>query len=208
MKSWKFFSLILFVMLNAPLVHAEPEIGQNAPDFIGVDSHGQQVHLSDFKGQPLVLEWTNHLCPYVRKHYESGNMQRLQRQLTEAGATWISIISSAPGKQGHVTASEANQLTASRGVYADRIILDTDGVIGRTYDAKTTPQMVLIDEAGVIRYMGAIDDKPSSRKSTLKGARNYLLEAWQALKAGETIKLPVTKPYGCTVKYGSIEGYK
>lgn len=185
-----------------------PEVGKQAPAFTGMDTNGTTVSLGDFKGQPLVLEWTNHQCPYVRKHYESGNMQRLQRQLTEQGAKWISVISSAPGKQGHVSADEANRLTASRGVYADAILLDPEGVIGRAYDARTTPQMFLIDSEGVVRYMGAIDDKPSSRKSTLDGARNYLVEAWTAFKAGQKIETSTTKPYGCTVKYSSIDGFK
>ena len=126
-------------------------------------------------------------------------MQRIQRRLVEAGASWVSVISSAPGKQGYVTAEEANQLTATRGVYADAVVLDPEGVIGRAYDAKATPQIFLIDELGIVRYMGAIDDKPSSRRASLKGARNYLLEAWTAVKAGERVKLSVTRPYGLSL---------
>jgi len=202
-------AFLIFVTLSGVSVaFAAPEVGAKAPEFIGVDTNGEQVRLADFAGKPLILEWTNHQCPYVRKHYESGNMQRIQRHLTEEGAVWISVISSAPGKQGFVTAKEADFLTASRGVYADRVILDSSGIIGRAYGAKTTPQMFLIDEESVIRYMGAIDDQPSSRRATLDGARNYLLEAWSAFKAGESIEVAVTKPYGCTVKYSSIDGYK
>lgn len=187
---------------------AAPEVGKVAPQFSGLTSKGETISLADFKGKPVILEWTNHLCPYVKKHYESGNMQRLQRQLTEEGAVWVSIISSAPGKQGYVEAEMANELTAKRGVYADMVVLDPSGEIGRLYDAKTTPQMFLIAEDQTIRYMGAIDDKPSARKSTLKGAKNYLMEAWTAFKQGELAENTSTKPYGCTVKYSSIDGYK
>ena len=199
---------ILVVLCGVSVAFAAPEVGAKAPEFIGVDTNGEQVQLADFAGKPLILEWTNHQCPYVRKHYESGNMQRIQRRLTEEGAVWVSVISSAPGKQGYVMAQKANLLTTSRGVYANKVILDPDGIIGRAYGAKTTPQMFLIDEESIIRYMGAIDDQPSSRRATLDGARNYLLEAWSAFKAGESIEMAVTKPYGCTVKYSSVDGYK
>lgn len=198
-------AVILIATLSAVAV---PEVGKTAPQFSGLTSEGATISLADFKGKPVILEWTNHQCPYVKKHYESGNMQRLQRQMTEEGAVWISIISSAEGKQGYVEAAEANQLTASRGVYADMVVLDPSGEIGRLYDAKTTPQMFLIAEDQTIRYMGAIDDKPSARKSTLKDAKNYLVEAWTAFKNGELAENTATKPYGCTVKYSSIDGYK
>jgi len=194
-------TLSLLLLLISGSVFAAPEVGKPAPEFMGVDSNGQVVKLADFVGKPVILEWTNHQCPYVRKHYQSGNMQRIQRQLTEAGATWISIVSSAPGLQGYVEGDQANRLTAMRGSYADRVVLDPTGTIGRAYGAKTTPQMFLIDEAGIVRYMGAIDNQPSSRRETLNGARNYLLEAWTAFRAGKNIKAAVTKPYGCTVKY-------
>ena len=194
-------TLSLLLLLVSGSVFAAPEVGKLAPEFMGVGSNGQVVRLADFIGKPVILEWTNHQCPFVRKHYQSGNMQRIQRQLTEAGAAWISIISSAPGLQGYVEGEQANHLTATRGSYADRVVLDPTGTIGRAYGAKTTPQMFLIDEAGNLRYMGAIDDQPSSRRETLKGARNYLLEAWTAFRAGKKIKTAVTKPYGCTVKY-------
>jgi peroxiredoxin len=204
----KSLMIVVAILLGSVVAGASPEIDKPAPSFSGVTSSGESVSLQDFAGKPVILEWTNHLCPYVRKHYESGNMQRIQRELTEAGAVWISIISSAPGKQGHVDASEANTLTTARGVYADMVILDPSGEIGRLYDAKTTPQMFLIDEEQTIRYMGAIDDKPSSRMSSLTGAHNYLVAAWQSFKAGQAITSMVTKPYGCTVKYGSVSGYK
>jgi peroxiredoxin len=193
--------LVSAVLLGSVAAFAAPVPDKMAPDFTGETTGGEKVTLSDLRGKPVVLEWTNHECPYVRKHYESGNMQQTQRTVTEQGATWISIISSAPGEQGYVSPAEADRLTASRGVYANMVILDPDGTIGRLYDAKTTPQMVLIDEEGVVRYMGAIDDKPSARPSSLEGAKNYLLAAWGAYSGGEEIADKSTKPYGCSVKY-------
>lgn len=182
---------------------AMPVNGEQAPAFTGKTMTGETISLADFHGRPVVLEWTNHECPYVRKHYNSGNMQKTQRALTEAGAVWISIISSAPGKQGYVTAAKAQELTASRGVYADHVILDPEGTIGRLYAAKTTPQMFLIGEAGTLQYQGAIDDRPSANPKSLDGATNYVLAAWNAWRAGGSISDAQTKPYGCTVKYGS-----
>lgn len=172
-----------------------------APEFSGQTTAGETVALSDFRGEWVMLEWTNHDCPYVKKHYSSGNMQRTQQTLTEEGVTWISIISSAPGTQGYVTAEEADTLSASRGVYADMVILDPKGTIGRLYEAKTTPQMFLIDPDGMLKYMGAIDDKPSSRQSSLEGATNYALKAWEAVNSGKEVMPKSTQPYGCSVKY-------
>jgi len=182
-------------------VAAEPVVGKEAPLFEGITSGGESISLESLRGKPVMLEWTNHDCPYVRKHYESGNMQRTQERLTKDGVTWISIISSAPGEQGYVSAEQANALSQNRGVYADYVVLDPEGTIGRKYNAKTTPHMFLIDADGVLQYMGAIDDKPSARASSLEGATNYALAAWQSLKAGEPIEETSTKPYGCSVKY-------
>ncbi|TNE66923.1 MAG: redoxin domain-containing protein [Alphaproteobacteria bacterium] len=182
--------------------NAAPVPGQPAPAFTGTTSKGESISLSDFKGKRVVIEWTNHECPYVRKHYESGNMQRLQRALTEEGAVWISVISSAPGTQGFVSPAEADNLTASRGVYADHVVLDPEGAIGRAYEARTTPHMFLIDTDGTLRYMGAIDDKPSANKASLDGATNYVANAWAAVRDGQTVEPASTRPYGCSVKYG------
>lgn len=180
---------------------ANLEIGKPTPDFVGHDTQGKPIQLSELFGKPIVLEWTNHECPYVKKHYSSGNMQRTQRALTEDGALWISIISSAEGKQGFVSPQEAEDLTQSRGAYASIVLLDPDGEIGRLYGARTTPQMFLIDDSGILRYMGAIDDKPSARMSSLQGATNFVLTAWEAMKYGEDVSPATTKPYGCSVKY-------
>ncbi|WP_020399043.1 redoxin domain-containing protein [Kordiimonas gwangyangensis] len=196
--------LLVLFSLSAGLTFgalADPVVGKEAPLFEGTTSGGATISLEDFRGKPVMLEWTNHECPYVKKHYNSGNMQRTQAALTEDGVTWISVISSAPGQQGYVSADEANDLSESRGVYADYIVLDPDGTIGKLYKAKTTPHMFLIDADGTLQYMGAIDDQPSARESSLEGAKNYALAAWEALKAGETIAETSTKPYGCSVKY-------
>lgn len=191
----------LLVLFSAYAEATSPMPGGMAPNFHASTTDGTPLELHKFRGRWVVLEWTNHECPYVRKHYSSGNMQKTQRALTEEGALWISIISSAPGKQGYVTAEEADQLTAQRGVYADMVVLDPSGEIGRLYNARTTPQMFLIDPAGNIRYMGAIDDRPSSRPASLEGATNYLLSAWDAVKEGQEVSPAATKPYGCSVKY-------
>ncbi len=199
--------LFICISLTSTLL-AQPQIGKLAPDFIGLNTKGQLVDLKHLRGKNVVLEWTNHECPYVRKHYNSGNMQKTQAALTADGVYWISVISSAPDKQGYVTPEKADALTASRGSYADTVVIDASGSLGKTFSARTTPQIVLIDEAGIIRYQGAIDDKPSSRASSLKGAKNYLLAAWGDLKAGRNVTEPITKPYGCTIKYADVNDGK
>lgn len=199
----KLFVTILIALGLASAACADgPVPGKPAPDFTGRLTNGETVTLSDLRGKPVMLEWTNHDCPYVRKHYGSGNMQRSQRALTEDGVIWISIISSAPGKQGYVSAAEADQLSQARGTYNDMLILDPSGEIGQLYEAKTTPQMFLIDAEGILQYMGAIDDRPSARTSSLDGATNYALQAWEQLKAGDDVSPNSTQPYGCSVKYG------
>lgn len=192
---------IVATVAVAGIAVGKPVNNQPAPAFSGLTMQGETISLSDFRGKPVVLEWTNHECPYVKKHYGSGNMQKTQRALTEAGAVWISIISSAPGEQGHVTAADALRLTAERGVYADHVVLDPDGTIGRLYEAKTTPHMFLINQDGVLEYQGAIDDKPSANPRSLEGATNHVLAAWGDFAGGNDIAVAQTKPYGCSVKY-------
>jgi len=193
--------LCLLAGLVVPVHAADIAVGQPVPDFSLMSDSGQTVTLSDFRGRPVVLEWTNHDCPFVRKHYSSGNMQRTQRALTEDGAIWLSIISSAPGKQGHVSAAESQALTTSRAAYPSYVLMDPDGTTGAAYDARTTPHMYLISADGILVYKGAIDDKPSARQSSLKGAKNYVLSAWNAYQQGQTPEVATTKPYGCSVKY-------
>lgn len=178
-----------------------PEIGKPAPAFMGVDSNGKAHKLSDFAGKTVVLEWSNADCPYVKKHYNANNMQSTQTAAASKGAVWLTIISSAPGKQGAVTGAEANGLTASRKAAPAAVILDPAGTIGRAYEAKTTPHMFVIDGKGVLRYQGAIDDKPSSSPDSLNGAKNFVLAALSDLGAGKPVTVSETEPYGCSVKY-------
>ena len=183
------------------LAIAAPIVGKPAPQFAATDSNGKSRALADFKGKTVVLEWTNDGCPYVKKHYGAGNMQKLQQEVTAAGGVWLSIISSAPGKQGYVQGVGANQLTASRAAHPTAVLLDPAGAIGRTYEAQTTPHMFVIDPAGVVRYMGAIDDQPSTDVSTIATARNYVREAFNAVSTGGKVAETTTDPYGCSVKY-------
>ncbi len=197
-------ALVASVAFSLALQSA-PSSGSHAPDFTATTIIGEKISLSGLRGKPVVLEWTNHQCPYVRKHYSSGNMQKTQRALTEGGAVWISIISSAPGKQGYVSATEAQQLTTARGSYADHVVLDPGGIIGKLYGAKTTPHMFIVDESGTLLYQGAIDDIPSASRRSLKDATNLVLAAWADMVAGTPVRRPATKPYGCTVKYSDID---
>lgn len=193
-------ALAAFLATTA-LAIAAPEIGKPAPAFTAVDSSGKSHALADFKGKTVILEWTNDGCPYVKKHYNAGNMQKIQKDLTADGAVWLSVISSAPGKQGHVDGKGANDLTKSRNAAPTAVLLDPKGTIGRAYEAQTTPHMYVIDGKGILRYMGAIDDKPSTDAATIAGARNYVREAVAAVKAGKPVEVAATDPYGCSVKY-------
>jgi peroxiredoxin len=197
----KIFALIAVLCLLLQSAWAEPIIGQLAPAFTAVDSNGKSVSLSNFVGKTVILEWTNDGCPYVKKHYNSGNMQKLQQELTSKGAVWLSIISSAPGKQGHVNGAGANQLSASRSANPTAVLLDPTGMIGRAYEAQTTPHMFVIDKSGKLRYMGAIDDQPSTDTATIATARNYVREAFAAVSAGSQVHETATDAYGCSVKY-------
>ncbi|MFD2113565.1 thioredoxin family protein [Thiorhodococcus fuscus] len=194
-------ALILIGLLVAGTVLAKPEIGAPAPDFTGTDTAGRTWSLSDLAGKTLVLEWTNHDCPYVRKHYGSGNMQALQREATGSGVVWLSVISSAPGKQGNVSPAEADALTKERDAAPTAVLLDPEGTIGRAYGARTTPHMFVIDGSGTLVYMGGIDDRPTSDPADIEGAYNYVRAALSDLAAGKPVTNPVTRPYGCSVKY-------
>lgn len=197
-------ALIAASALAAPAV-AAPTVGQPAPAFTAVDAAGKTRSLSEFKGKTVVLEWTNNGCPYVRKHYDSGNMQGLQKSATGEGVVWLTVISSAPGMQGYVAGAEARGYKAKeKAAYTD-LLLDPKGVVGRAYQAKTTPHMYVIDKTGKLVYMGGIDDKPSSDPESLKGAKNYVTAALADVKAGRAVAQAVTRPYGCSVKYGSAD---
>jgi peroxiredoxin len=176
--------------------------GDAAPDFKGTDSNGKSQTLSQYKGKWVVLEWANEGCPYEQKHYNSGNMERLQKQWTSKGVVWLSVLSSAPGQQGYVTPAEENAYLARMHAAPTAAILDGSGTIGRLYGAKTTPHLFVIDPTGKLVYEGAIDDAPSTDPSSLAGARNYVSEALTEGMAGKPISTPITRSYGCSVKYG------
>lgn len=194
-------TLALLLTFALPVV-AAPVTGQPAPDFTAMDTNGQAVKLSDMKGKTVVLEWTNHECPFVKKFYGVGKMQELQKEATKDGVVWVSVISSAPGKQGHVTTAEANKLTADRGASPSHVVLDMNGSIGRLYAAKTTPHMYIVDGAGILQYQGAIDSIPSTKSDDIAKANNYVTAALAAVKAGTAVAEGTTRPYGCAVKYG------
>jgi hypothetical protein len=177
-------------------------VGQAAPDFTASDSLGQRHHLSDYRGKFVVLEWHNNGCPFTRKHYESGNMERLQKEWTAKGVIWLTVISSAPGKQGYVTPAQENDYMAKMNAVPTAALLDPSGQLGHLYDAKTTPNMYVINPQGMLIYAGAIDDRPTANQSDLEGAQNYVSEALTEAIAGQAVKTPVTRPYGCSVKYG------
>jgi peroxiredoxin len=181
--------------------HAAPRVGVAAPAFTATATSGKSVSLADQRGKIVVLEWTNHDCPYVRKHYETSNMQALQREATGQDVVWLTIISSAPGTQGHVSPAEADALTATRKAAPTAVLLDPTGVVGKAYGATNTPHMYVIDKAGSLVYAGAIDDRPTTRRADVQGAQNYVREALQAVAAGQPVKTPTTRAYGCTVKY-------
>lgn len=184
----------------AGFVAAAPTINAPAPEFTAVDSFGNSHSLSDFRGSAVVLEWTNHDCPFVVKHYQ-GNMQTLQEESTSDGVVWLTIISSKPGSQGYVSPEKANELTTSRGAAPTAVLLDPEGTVGRAFGAQVTPHMYVIDEEGVLVYMGGIDDKPTSNPADIPGATPYVRNALAALANGAPIDPNQTRPYGCTVKY-------
>ncbi len=189
--------------LSATAAQAAVTIGQTAPDFSVADVAGKELKLSDLKGKVVVLEWTNHGCPFVVKHYKSGNMQKVQADAKAKGAVWISINSSAKGKQGYTDSKQALDIAKEQKSVADHIVLDPSGAIGKSYEAKTTPHMFVIGKDGKIGYMGAIDDKPSADTADIKGAKNYVTAAVAELIDGKAVTLANTKPYGCGVKYAN-----
>ncbi len=180
---------------------AQPEIGKPAPTFSFTDTNGKYHNLSDFKGKYVVLEWWNVDCPFVVKHYSSGNMQALQAEVTKDGGIWIVVCSSAPGKQGHVNAEQANELMKKANAKMTAIALDPQGTIGRMYGARVTPHMYIIDPRGNLIYNGAIDSIRSSDPNDIPKAENYVRKALSEAKAGKPVTTATSQPYGCTVKY-------
>lgn len=193
--------LMLAAALAAGAAHAAPKVGEAAPAFSALDSHGKTVQLSDYRGRYVVLEWTNAECPFVKKHYSSGNMQSLQQAATGNNAVWLSVISSAPGKQGHVDGAGANALSKERGAAPTTVLLDESGQLGHRYEAKTTPHMFIVGPDGKLLYMGGIDSIASTDPEDLKNAKPYLKLALAEAMAGKPVTEAVTKPYGCNIKY-------
>jgi len=186
---------------GAGIQNPKAEPGKPAPEFTLPDTKGQSRSLSAFKGKFVVLEWVNYDCPFVRKHYDSGNMQRLQKDSKQKGVVWLSINSSAPGKQGNFPAEEVNRLIKEKGAEPTAYLIDTDGRVGQTYGAKATPTMILIDPKGVLVYAGAIDDKPTTDKQDIAGAKNYVRLALDEAMGSKPVSISSTKAYGCSVKY-------
>ena len=179
----------------------ELKVGTEAPAFTLKDTSGKEHSLADYKGKFVVLEWFNEGCPFVKKHYTSGNMQKLQQEYTGKDVVWLSINSSAPGNQGHVTPETAPKTIAEWKMNATKILLDHDGKVGRMYGAKTTPHMFVIDKAGKLVYQGAIDSKPTPNTADVADAENYVKVALDSTMAGKPVENASTKPYGCSVKY-------
>lgn len=206
MKSRSLMSLAVAAALIIALpqtVAATPDTGKPAPVFSGMDSTGKPVSLADFKGKTVVLEWTNHDCPYVRKHYSVGNMQAIQRDATKDGVVWLQVISSAPGLEGHVDGKQAEALNAQRKAAPTGIVLDPEGEIGRQFAARHTPTMAVIDAKGQLAYYGAIDDNSNWHSESIKGAKNHVRTALADLKAGRAVSVAKTRAYGCSIKYGN-----
>jgi alkyl hydroperoxide reductase subunit AhpC len=193
--------LVGLALCTSPLLISGAKVGEAAPEFTATASNGKTIRLSDYRGMYVVLEWHNNGCPYVGKHYKSGNMQRLQKQWTGRKVVWFTIISSAPGKQGYVTANEENDYLRKMQAAPTAALLDSTGEIGHRYDAKTSPQMVVINTQGVIIYDGAIDDKPTTDLKDVPDATNYVNLALEQAMAGKEVETAATRPYGCSVKY-------
>jgi peroxiredoxin len=191
------FAAALFPLCSAQGVR----VGAPAPAFTATDSRGQQETLAQYRGKYVVLEWHNQGCPFTKKHYVSGNMQTLQKEWTAKGVVWFTVISSAPGEQGHVTASQENEYLTKVHATPTAVLMDPEGKLGHLYNAKTTPQMIVIDPAGNVIYDGAIDDRPTPDPQDVKGANNYVSDALTEAMAGKPVARPFTRPYGCSVKY-------
>ena len=198
---WACFAIAALVAAIVPVYAAR--VGDPAPTFTATDTNGKTVSLTDYTGKFVVLEWHNNGCPYVQKQYNSGNMQRLQREWTAKGVVWLTIVSSAPGMQGYVTPSEANAYAKAKDAAPTDILLDPTGVVGHAYDSKTSPHMFVIDPKGIVIYNGAIDDKPTTDLADVPTARNYVSQALTEAMAGKPVSEPTTRPYGCSVKYAS-----
>lgn len=195
-------SLLAAALIVPALAHASATVDAAAPAFTATTADGKTVSLADYKGKTVVLEWTNHDCPYVKKHY-SGNMQSQQKAAAAQGVVWLQVISSAPGQQGHVDGAAAQKLNADRGAAVTATLLDPKGEIGKAYGAQTTPHMYVIKADGTLAYKGGIDSIATSKVDDIAKAEPYLTEALAAVAAGRKVEKASTRPYGCAVKYAS-----
>lgn len=193
----KLFSLLLVLSFNTWAL----EVGKLAPAFSLPSASGKQISLTDYKNKTIVLEWLNHGCPFVRKHYDSNNMQALQKKYKAQGVVWLSIISSAKGKQGHQDAQGALAEAKKYNSQASEILIDQDGTVGRAFEAKVTPHMFVIGKDSKLVYQGAIDSIASSNQADIAQSENYVSQALDSSLKGEKILMPSTKAYGCGVKY-------
>jgi peroxiredoxin len=195
----------LAILIPKLALAAAARLGEPAPAFKAMDADGHERSLSDFAGKIVVLEWTSSDCPYSGKHYGSGTMQGLQAKAVKDGVVWLTVSSSAPGREGYFTPKTARAWRAKVGSHATAILLDSSGVMGRTYGARATPHMFVIDKTARIVYMGGIDDRPYIDPESLKGAKPYVANALADLKAGRPVADPISAPYGCSVRYASAE---
>lgn len=199
MKLRIIYSIIF--LLGVSIFAQSAKLNETAPDFRLKDSNGKEHSLSDFKGKVVVLEWINYDCPFVKKHYDSKNMQSLQEKYTSKGVIWLAICSSAPGKQGNFTADEINKRSQNHGAKFTAYLIDEDGKVGKMYGAKTTPHMYIIDKDGKLVYAGGIDDKASTDVNDIKSAKNYVSSALDEVLEGKKVSVQSSTPYGCSVKY-------
>ena len=194
--------VISFLVFFSGLVFAQQaKLNESAPDFKLIDSNGSDHLLSDFIDKIVVLEWINYDCPFVKKHYDSKNMQSLQEKYTKEGIVWLAICSSNKGKQGNFSVEEINKRTNERGAKFTAYLIDEDGKVGKMYGAKTTPHMYIIDKSGMLVYAGGIDDKASTDVDDIQDAKNYVASALDELLAGKEVSVRSSAPYGCSVKY-------
>ena len=196
-----FMVMAVAAMALPALCRANVDPGAPAPDFTLSDSNNQQRSLSDYQGKYVVLEWFNPECPFVKRHYSTSNMQNLQEKYTKQDVVWLTIDSSAPGKQGHLNAEQAAQFIQQNKTQSTALLLDPKGDVGRLYGAQTTPHIFIINPEGTLIYQGAIDDVPSTDPGDVATAKNYVDTTLSAALKGEVVSAFSTKSYGCSVKY-------
>jgi len=197
------FAVLLIGLAPSDVLAQEATVNQQAPNFTLTAADGETHSLSDFEGKYVVLEWLNYGCPFVQKHYESGNMQQLQKTYTEKDVVWLSIVSSAEGKQGYYPPNEMLEQKKKHDGEMTAILMDTSGEVGRAYGAQVTPHMYVISPEGQLIYKGGIDDKPTTDTADIEGATNYVQLALDQAMSGEEVKVQTARPYGCTVKYAA-----